>query len=65
MPSRVRCLVNFCPLFDVFALACQRWFGPSILLQLNFAFYIPSIPVLMISGQLEKFLDKRFGPIQV
>ncbi len=40
-----------------------RLFGPQILLQLNFAFYIPSIPVLLISGQVEKLLDRRFGKI--
>lgn len=41
----------------------SKWFGPQILLELNFAFYLPSIPVLVISGQVEKFLDSRFGPI--
>eukprot|EP00195_Chlamydomonas_chlamydogama_P000047 CAMPEP_0202923636 /NCGR_PEP_ID=MMETSP1392-20130828/78554_1 /ASSEMBLY_ACC=CAM_ASM_000868 /TAXON_ID=225041 /ORGANISM="Chlamydomonas chlamydogama, Strain SAG 11-48b" /LENGTH=560 /DNA_ID=CAMNT_0049617329 /DNA_START=341 /DNA_END=2023 /DNA_ORIENTATION=+ len=41
----------------------SKWFGPQILLELNFAFYLPSIPVLIISGQVEKLLDQRFGPI--
>jgi hypothetical protein len=27
------------------------WFGPQILLELTLAFYVPSIPVLIISGQ--------------
>lgn len=34
----------------------------QVLLQLNIAFYLPSIPVLIISGQLEKALQARFGP---
>ncbi|GAX74520.1 hypothetical protein CEUSTIGMA_g1969.t1 [Chlamydomonas eustigma] len=42
----------------------SKRFGPQILLQLNFAFYIPSIPVLLLSGQMEKFLDHRFGKIE-
>lgn len=27
------------------------WFGPQILLELTMAFYVPSLPVLIISGQ--------------
>ncbi|KAG1671541.1 hypothetical protein FOA52_011263 [Chlamydomonas sp. UWO 241] len=38
------------------------WFGPQILLELNFAFYLPSIPVLLISGLVERHLDKKYGP---
>eukprot|EP00201_Polytomella_parva_P020566 CAMPEP_0175045602 /NCGR_PEP_ID=MMETSP0052_2-20121109/4523_1 /TAXON_ID=51329 ORGANISM="Polytomella parva, Strain SAG 63-3" /NCGR_SAMPLE_ID=MMETSP0052_2 /ASSEMBLY_ACC=CAM_ASM_000194 /LENGTH=348 /DNA_ID=CAMNT_0016309169 /DNA_START=80 /DNA_END=1123 /DNA_ORIENTATION=- len=39
----------------------SRLYGAQILLQLNLAFYVPSIPVLVLSGQVEKVLDDRFG----
>lgn len=42
----------------------SRWFGPQILLELSMAFYLPSIPVLVISGQFEKVLDARLGVVQ-
>jgi hypothetical protein len=32
-----------------------------VLLQLNIAFYLPSIPVLLLFGQVEKLLDAEFG----
>ncbi|GIM01280.1 hypothetical protein Vretimale_6080 [Volvox reticuliferus] len=41
----------------------SKLFGPQILLQLNLAFYLPSIPVLILSGSLERVLDARLGPI--
>ncbi|GIL56538.1 hypothetical protein Vafri_11895 [Volvox africanus] len=41
----------------------SKLFGPQILLQLNLAFYLPSIPVLIVSGSLERVLDARLGPI--
>ncbi|KXZ43097.1 hypothetical protein GPECTOR_102g50 [Gonium pectorale] len=41
----------------------SKLFGPQILLQLNLAFYLPSIPVLLLSGSLERALDARLGPI--
>ena len=28
---------------------------------MNFAFYLPSIPILIISGQMEKWMDARWG----
>ncbi len=34
-----------------------------MLLQLNLAYFLPSIPVLLVSGSLEKALDARLGPI--
>ncbi|MEW5319436.1 MAG: hypothetical protein WDW38_010588 [Sanguina aurantia] len=40
----------------------SKLFGPQVLLQLNVAFYLPSIPVLIISGQLEQALQARLGP---
>jgi hypothetical protein len=30
----------------------RRWFGPQILLELSLAFYLPSIPVLFLLGQV-------------
>lgn len=36
-------------------------FGPQILLQLNIAYYLPSIPLLLISGQFDQRLEHRFG----
>jgi hypothetical protein len=33
----------------------------QVLLQLNLAFYLPSIPVLLAAGQLEKLLDAELG----
>lgn len=33
----------------------------QVLLQLNIAFYLPSIPVLLLFGQVEKLLDAEFG----
>ncbi|GLC47580.1 hypothetical protein PLESTB_000003400 [Pleodorina starrii] len=41
----------------------SKLFGPQILLQLNLAFYLPSIPVLLLSGSLERWLDSQLGPI--
>ncbi|PNW86815.1 hypothetical protein CHLRE_02g096750v5 [Chlamydomonas reinhardtii] len=41
----------------------SKLFGPQILLQLNLAFYLPSIPILILSGSLERALDARLGPI--
>ncbi|KAG2485421.1 hypothetical protein HYH03_015803 [Edaphochlamys debaryana] len=41
----------------------SKLYGPQILLQLNLAFYLPSIPVLLLSGSLERALDARLGPI--
>jgi len=33
----------------------------QVLLQLNIAYYLPSIPVLLLFGQIEKLLDAEFG----
>jgi len=37
-------------------------YGPQVLLQLNLAFYLPSIPVLVLMGQLEPLLSDLLGP---
>ena len=34
----------------------------QVLLQMNIAYYLPSIPVLLLFGQVEKLLDAKFGP---
>lgn len=36
--------------------------GFQVLLQMNIAYYLPSIPVLLLFGQVEKLLDAKFGP---
>ena len=36
--------------------------GPQVLLQLNIAYYVPSIPVLLLMGRLERLLDETLGP---
>ncbi len=36
-------------------------YGPSILLQMNLAYFLPSIPLLLISSCLDDWLDKRYG----
>jgi hypothetical protein len=33
----------------------------QVLLQLNIAYYLPSIPTLLLFGQVEKLLDAEFG----
>eukprot|EP00798_Chlamydomonas_sp_ICE-L_P016004 gene16004-22142_t len=38
-------------------------FGNEVLLEMNMAFYLPTIPVLILSGRLEKVLDAHFGNI--
>mmetsp|Transcript_15218 Transcript_15218/g.40145 ORF Transcript_15218/g.40145 Transcript_15218/m.40145 type:complete len:706 (+) Transcript_15218:67-2184(+) len=38
------------------------WFGPQILLELTLAFYVPSIPVLIILGQIEGPMAAWLGP---
>lgn len=40
-----------------------KWLGPSILLEMNLAFYLPSLPVLALSSHLEKAMDSAFGPM--
>lgn len=33
----------------------------QVLLQLNIAYYLPSIPILLLAGHFEKLLDEQFG----
>lgn len=33
----------------------------QVLLQLNIAYYLPSIPILLLAGHVEKLLDEQFG----
>lgn len=35
----------------------SKVFGPQVLLQLNLAYYLPSIPVLVLSGQVRRAPD--------
>jgi hypothetical protein len=39
----------------------SRKFGPQVLLQLNLAYYLPSVPVLILSGHVERAMDEQFG----
>lgn len=36
-------------------------YGPQILLMMNIAYYLPSIPLLMFSAFCDEWLDKTFG----
>lgn len=36
-------------------------FGPPVLLQLNLAYFLPSIPVLFLQTQYDSVLDHKFG----
>ncbi|KAF8061140.1 hypothetical protein HT031_004601 [Scenedesmus sp. PABB004] len=40
----------------------SKVFGPQVLLQLNIAYYLPSIPILLAVGRLERVLDAELGP---
>eukprot|EP00882_Tetradesmus_deserticola_P033795 GHRQ01038630.1.p1 GENE.GHRQ01038630.1~~GHRQ01038630.1.p1 ORF type:complete len:121 (+),score=41.64 GHRQ01038630.1:405-767(+) len=39
----------------------SKIYGPQVLLQLNIAYYLPSIPILLLLGHVEKALDAQFG----
>ncbi|WIA44094.1 hypothetical protein OEZ86_010446 [Tetradesmus obliquus] len=39
----------------------SKIYGPQVLLQLNIAYYLPSIPILLLLGHIEKILDEQFG----
>eukprot|EP00878_Enallax_costatus_P041856 GHUV01048761.1.p1 GENE.GHUV01048761.1~~GHUV01048761.1.p1 ORF type:complete len:240 (+),score=41.68 GHUV01048761.1:464-1183(+) len=39
----------------------SKIYGPQVLLQLNIAYYLPSIPILLLAGHVEKLLDEQFG----
>ena len=36
-------------------------YGPQILLLMNIAYYLPSIPLLLLSAFCDEWLDKTFG----
>ena len=36
-------------------------YGPQILLQMNIAYGFPSIPLLLVSSLMDRWLDRRFG----
>lgn len=36
-------------------------FGPAVLLQLNLAYFLPSIPVLFLQTQYDSVLDQKIG----
>jgi len=36
-------------------------YGPAILLQMNLAYFLPSIPLLLISSCLDDVLDRKYG----
>ncbi len=39
----------------------RELFGPQILLQLNIAYFLPSIPLLIVSGNFDKVLEAKLG----
>ena len=36
-------------------------YGPQVLLQMNIAYFLPSIPLLGLSSQYDEKLDQKFG----
>ena len=36
-------------------------YGPQILLMMNIFYYLPSIPLLLVSAFCDEWLDKTFG----
>ena len=36
-------------------------YGPQVLLQMNIAYFLPSIPLLGLSSQFDEQLDQKFG----
>ncbi len=40
----------------------KHLFGPAILLQLNLAYFLPSIPILLLQTWLDEHFDRKFGP---
>lgn len=36
-------------------------YGPQVLLQMNIAYFLPSIPLLGLSSQFDERLDQKFG----
>lgn len=36
-------------------------YGPQVLLQMNIAYFLPSIPLLGLSSQFDEKLDQKFG----
>lgn len=41
----------------------SKLYGPQVLLLLNFAFYVPSIPMLVLSANLEPYLERTMGHV--
>ena len=39
----------------------RRLYGPQVLLQLNLAYYLPSIPLLAVSALTDKLLTRKLG----
>ena len=38
-------------------------YGPQVLLQMNIAYFLPSIPLLGLSSQYDEKLDQKFGKL--
>ena len=41
--------------------AFKQQFGPAILLQLNMAYFLPSIPVLYLQTQYDAHFNSKYG----
>ena len=39
-------------------------FGSGVLLQLNLAFYLPSVPLLLLQAALDRRIDACFGHLR-
>lgn len=40
-------------------------YGPQVLLQMNIAYFLPSIPLLGLSSQFDERLDQKFGMLVI
>jgi MFS family permease len=40
----------------------SKLYGPQVLLQMNIAYFVPSIPVLILFGHVENLLNAQLGP---
>ncbi len=39
----------------------KQLYGPQVLLAMNIAYFLPSIPLLLVSGLYDEWLAQKFG----
>jgi hypothetical protein len=42
----------------------KQLYGPQVLLQLNIAYYVPSIPLLLLSSFFDEALERKLGGLE-